>query len=598
MVVRRIRVLLVSVFAAAVSFGVPTDSFRVRDPFVVPSQEDGLYHLFISDQWSGGVGVSVRTSRDLADWSEAKKVLSIPESWKVVDTWAPEVHRYKGAWYIFVTLGRDIKVDPPLRRLNDDPEFVASRAFEKYGAKLRRGVYVFRSKCLDGPYEPVSDEPLTPMDRLALDGTLWVEDGKPYMVFSWDWPQIMVGECAVVPLKDDLSGFAGEPKTIFRTSDVAPTTIRGIVDGPFVYRSSENGKLYVFWSTTSIGGDHHRGSTVPQNERRSGAYRVLACESLSGKIEGPWGKQQVIFADNGGHGMIFRTFEGKKVFTIHQPEDQKNRLERTKFFEFVDMGKALKLIRPAIVRAGGCAAKAPDIGWRGRKVAILGDSISDPRQENRIYWQYLGEWLGWDVTSYGVGGAKWNDMDRQIDRMEKADGADPDAILILMGTNDYQRNRPLGRWYDETPGEVAWREQKVTLKRRSFNWDNGTLRGSINRTMERLRRRYPHAQVVVLTPIHRAYFQCSDENIQPAEDWPNIGGIYIDAYIDAIKEVGKVWSVPVIDLNAESGLMPLLDEQTMYFRSPKNDRLHPNSLGHERLAKVILARLSCIPGKL
>ena len=58
MVVRRIRVLLVSVFAAAVSFGVPTDSFRVRDPFVVPSQEDGLYHLFISDQWSGGPGDS------------------------------------------------------------------------------------------------------------------------------------------------------------------------------------------------------------------------------------------------------------------------------------------------------------------------------------------------------------------------------------------------------------------------------------------------------------------------------------------------------------------------------------------------------------
>jgi len=575
--------------SSIVSLGVPADSFRVRDPFVVTSQEDGLYHLFISDQLSGGVGVSVRTSKDLADWSAPKKVLTLPESWRVVDTWAPEVHRYRDAWYVFVTLGRDIKVDPPMRRLNDDPEFVASRAFEMYAAKLRRGVYVFSSEKLDGPYVPVSTEPLTPMDRVALDGTLWVEDGKPYMVFSWDWPQIMVGECAAVPLKDDLSAFAGEPKTIFRTSDVAPTTIRGIVDGPFVYRSPRSGKLYVFWSTTSIGGDHHRGSKVPTEKRQSGAYRVLACESLSGRIEGPWGNQKVIFADNGGHGMVFRTFGGKDKFAIHHPENQKEQLERAKLFDFVDDGKSLAIVqeRPT----------APDIGWVGRKVAVLGDSISDPRQPNRIYWQYLGEWLGWNVTSFGVGGAKWCDMPRQINRMEQAIGENVDAILIMMGTNDYQRNRPLGKWYDETSGEVAWRERKVTLARRSFNRDNETVRGSINLAMERLKRRYPRAQIVVLTPIHRAFFQCSDTNIQPAEDWPNVGGAYIDSYVDCIREVGNVWSVPVIDLNAESGLMPLFDEQATYFRSSENDRLHPNSAGHERLAKVILALLLSFPGK-
>lgn len=319
--------------------GVPIDSFRVRDPYVVASPEDGLYRLFVSDQWqTNGVGVSVRTSRDLKDWSEAKKVLSIPESWKVVDTWAPEVHRYKGAWYAFVTLGRDIRVEPPLRRLNDDPEFVATRAFERFGSRLRRGVYVFRSKSLDGPYEPVSDRPLTPIDRQALDGTLWVEDGKPYLVFSWDWPQIRVGECAVAPLKDDLSAFAGEPKTIFKVSDVAPTTIRGIMDGPFVYRSPKSGKLFVFWSTTSIGGDHHEGSKVPLAQRKSGPYRVLVAESRSGRLAGPWGGHKTLFSGNGGHGMLFRTFDGQPVFTIHQPENMVERLERAAFFDVTDDG--------------------------------------------------------------------------------------------------------------------------------------------------------------------------------------------------------------------------------------------------------------------
>ena len=237
-----------------------------------------------------------------------------------------------------------------------------------------------------------------------------------------------------------------------------------------------------------------------------------------------------------------------------------------------------------------------DAGWRNRSVAVLGDSISDPRQKNRIYWQYLGEWLGWNVKSFGVSGAKWNDMARQIDRLERDMGDDVDAILILMGTNDYQRNRPLGKWYDETPGEVNWRGETVTLNRRTFSRDGETVRGSINLAMERLRRRYPRAQIVVMTPPHRGFFQCSDTNIQPGEDWPNVGGVYIDAYVDCIREVGKVWSVPLIDLNADSGLMPLIDEQTDYFRSAKDDRLHPNSQGHERLARTIWARLKSLPG--
>ena len=136
----------------------------------------------------------------------------------------------------------------------------------------------------------------------------------------------------------------------------------------------------------------------------------------------------------------------------------------------------------------------------------------------------------------------------------------------------------------------------MTLARRSFKFDAATVRGAANITMERLRTHYLKAQIVVLTPIHRAFFQCSPTNIQPAEDWPNKGGTYIDTYIGCIKEIGNVWSVPVIDLNSEAGLMPLVDSHTPYFRNSEKDRLHPNGIGHERLAKVIYARLRTIPG--
>ena len=252
----------------------------------------------------------------------------------------------------------------------------------------------------------------------------------------------------------------------------------------------------------------------------------------------------------------------------------------------------------AAVSLAGCRSTAPDIGWEGRRVAVLGDSITTAKQKHATYWRYLAEWLDWDVHSYGVSGATWSRILPQIDKMGQEMGDDVDAIFIFMGTNDYQRNRPLGSWYDETPGETVWRGEKVTLARRSFSRDPETVRGSINVAMERLRMRYPRAQVVVMTPIHRAFFQGAASNIQPAEDWPNVGGKYIDEYIECFKEIGNVWSVPVIDLNADSGLMPLCDSYAPYFRNAERDRLHPNALGHERLAKVILARLRSIPGAL
>jgi len=97
-----------------------------------------------------------------------------------------------------------------------------------------------------------------------------------------------------------------------------------------------------------------------------------------------------------------------------------------------------------------------------------------------------------------------------------------------------------------------------------------------------------------MTPIHRAVF--GEHADQPAENWPNVSGVYLDTYVDCIRETGDVWSVPVIDLYREAGLMPILDEHTSYFRSAEKDRLHPNSAGHERLAKVIFARLHGLPG--
>ena len=63
--------------------------------------------------------------------------------------------------------------------------------------------------------------------------------------------------------------------------------------------------------------------------------------------------------------------------------------------------------------------------------------------------------------------------------------------------------------------------------------------------------------------------------------FPGYGKSYVnDDYVQAVKEAANIWSVPVIDLNAVSGLNPMIEEHLPLFRDPSFDRLHPNSKGH------------------
>lgn len=232
--------------------------------------------------------------------------------------------------------------------------------------------------------------------------------------------------------------------------------------------------------------------------------------------------------------------------------------------------------------------------WEGARVAVFGDSITDPGQTNtqHVYWQYLADWLKWKPGVFGISGHRWSDMPGQIDRAEKEMGDDVDVVTIFLGTNDYAGATPLGQWYDFVEGSTNWWGKTVTLKRRVLNRDRNTVRGMINIALERIRTRWPKARVILFTPIHREYFAWGTTNVQPDESWPNTSGLYVDDYIRCVREAADVWGCPVVDLYRDSGLLPRLDDHhRTEFRSFDTDGLHPNSEGHLRLAKTIYYRL-------
>lgn len=186
--------------------------------------------------------------------------------------------------------------------------------------------------------------------------------------------------------------------------------------------------------------------------------------------------------------------------------------------------------------------------WKGKKVAYFGDSITDPNiKASKVkYWGFLQDWLGITPYVYGVSGRQWNDIPRQADQLQKEHGDDFDAILIFMGTNDYNNGVPVGEWYTETFDSVRVARHKpsemVQRRHRHFCMDKNTLKGRINIAMSKLKQMYPTKQIVVMTPVHRALFASGDKNIQPDEMYENARGIFFDEYVKAIKETGNVWA--------------------------------------------------------
>ena len=240
--------------------------------------------------------------------------------------------------------------------------------------------------------------------------------------------------------------------------------------------------------------------------------------------------------------------------------------------------------------------------WQGKRVGYIGDSITDPRNGGgkiRKYWQFLQEWLGITPYVYGVSGRQWNDVERQATLLKREHGDEVDAILVFMGTNDFNHGVPIGEWFAEATEQVYAAQGKPkqleTRRKREPVMDDATFRGRINKGMASLKRLFPDKQIVLLTPLHRSSAQFSDKNVQPAECYQNWCGEYIDAYIQAVKEAGNLWGVPVIDLNAVSGLNPMVKEQAVYFTDPVKDLLHPSTKWQERMAHTIVYQLMALP---
>lgn len=236
--------------------------------------------------------------------------------------------------------------------------------------------------------------------------------------------------------------------------------------------------------------------------------------------------------------------------------------------------------------------------WKGKKVAFLGDSITDKQRigTQKCYWEYLAEMLGIEAFSYGINGNQMDGLLKQAQLLLQEHGQETDAIIVFAGTNDFNAGVPIGKWFEEVKRDAPMPNgKKAERTYREINTDTDTFCGRINRLMNYLKTNFPTQQIILLTPLHRGFAQFGDNNVQPEEAFTNSKGLFVNDYVQTIKEAGNVWAVPVIDLNSLSGIYPMNDSHVPYFHNGETDRLHPNAEGHKRMAKTLMYQMMALP---
>ncbi|MFL6447725.1 MAG: glycoside hydrolase family 43 protein [Bryobacteraceae bacterium] len=307
--------------------------FYAHDPFILADPAIKTYYLYTAfgpqQSADGHAGVFAYKSSDLKSWEGPHVVFSVPYGiWAdpADGAWAPEVHRYRGKLYMFVTLHNNAK-------LLDEPVPVTHPMYQGKPAPLHlRGTQILVADSPDGPFRLLGKHSATPPEFMALDGTLYVENGTPYMIYAHEWIQTLDGTMEAIRLAPDLSASVGDPFYLFKGSD-APwlsqqhaTSAKArtyVTDGPFLYRT-KNGRLLMLWSSY-----------------RDGSYMQALAYSVSGKLEGPWRQSPPLVDYDSGHGMLFHTFDNRLMLVLHHPFRQAH----AKLFEMRDTGDTIVVDR-------------------------------------------------------------------------------------------------------------------------------------------------------------------------------------------------------------------------------------------------------------
>ena len=205
---------------------------------------------------------------------------------------------------------------------------------------------------------------------------------------------------------------------------------------------------------------------------------------------------------------------------------------------------------------------------KGKKVLFLGDSITQglgASTYDKSFVPMFAELSDAEVKNYGVCGTRiarqrikfgcdqWN-----RDFLERADEMEPDAdvVIVFGGTNDFGHG-------DAKIGDFNSKSEY-------------TFYGAMHCLCEKLLNKYPDAEIVFITPLHRL----GEET--PLKENGIANEVSLSGYVSIIKEVAGYYGLPVLDLFSISGIQPSVE---IIKKEYMPDGLHPSDKGARRIAE-------------
>ncbi|WP_139902972.1 SGNH/GDSL hydrolase family protein [Clostridium thermarum] len=206
------------------------------------------------------------------------------------------------------------------------------------------------------------------------------------------------------------------------------------------------------------------------------------------------------------------------------------------------------------------------------KAVIYGDSISTRNHGDGGYEALIKEKLNINeiynhaIGSSGISKATPNSLVGLLDN-EANIHKDADLIILWHGTNDWYWGAPLGD---------------------ASSNDENTFYGAVRAVINKLRKLYPGANIVYLTPIFR--YEIPDKCAVKEEGYISKNSINLTLidYYEAIMELSVMLGFTTIDMRKLTNFH--------YYNAEKyfEDYIHPNEVGYKRIADIIASKVAVL----